>query len=143
MEGLFFAVKPLWWNGEIPMASLIIASTFAMIYVVIRFLRSMKPLLWGNYPDFIFIGEQDSEFAGKTLENLKQYLTHIHNPARVTSHTVQEIKRYISDPELLSILDTLEKAEYSGNMLSTQECRSINTFLSEMISRDMYQKSEK
>lgn len=133
MEGLFFAVPPLWWSGPIPVLSLVIASTIAMMYIVYRFLRSMRTLATPGQRDYTFVAETDPDFATRTLENLKEYLTYLHDPRRVTSHTVEEIREYIQDRELLVLLDQLERAEYSKKLLTLKEAKDTNIFLAKML----------
>jgi hypothetical protein len=137
MEGLFFVVPPLWWSWPVPILSLVIASMIAMIYVVYRFLQNMETLSGPKRKDYTFIAETDPDFAMRTLENLKEHLTYIHDPQRVTSHTVEEIRWYIENTELLALLDQLERAEYSKKPLTLEEAKVVNIFLAKMIQEDV------
>lgn len=58
--------------------------------------------------------EDDPHYTEQTLAHIREYLQERAHPHHTTAHTSPEIAKYITDPELLTIIGELEHIEYSG-----------------------------
>lgn len=133
MEGFLFIVGPIWWNEQLPIISILIASTLAMMLVVHRFLKKILPPSNGREEDFIFTAEKDQLWNEKTIERLRSYLASIYFPTNTKAHTTKEIKQYLDNHELVSLLERIEHAEYNNEVIQRDERISINKRLSEIL----------
>lgn len=133
MDSLLFLVSPIWWNPETTLTSLIIAATIAMIVIVYRFTKSMKPLIQNQEEDFVFTAEGDSDWEEKTLLRLKSYLMQYYRPAHTPAHTAEEIREYITHPTMIATLTRLERAEYSKEKIPLEERKILNTTIASIL----------
>lgn len=133
MESYLFLVSPIWWDSSTTAISLLIASMIGMTYVVYRFIKTMRPITGEREVDFIFTSEQDTHWEEKTLERIKNYLIEVYRPSKTTSHTVEEMKHYITNQEFITLLNQIESAEYSKRKIPLEERKNINTDITRLL----------
>ena len=109
MEGLFFAVHPIWWEGKISIFQGIIfgivcCSIFCVGWLVnyLASHRRIKPKKTA-LPEYTIIDPEDTEFAPKTLKQLKGFIALISTPEHSDAHTVREIGKYLFDSPIMEV----------------------------------------
>lgn len=133
MEELFFAVKPIWWEGKIALSELYLVLFLCIFFSLIIFLirkprkaretKNMNP----NFPHMTYCDPKEREFALKTLDSLKSIIGYFYTPEKTHAHTVHEIGTYLFDSEIMTLASKLEASIYLGKPLEERECHDINT----------------
>ena len=97
-----------------------------ILYIIIRKKYKRTPIQKHIPQAYNEIVISDIEYVSKTLFSLKEYLWERILQNNITAHTAEEISTYLNNPVLISIIQELERIEYSGRVLSLSECTSYN-----------------
>lgn len=132
MEGLLFAVKPIWWEGKITLLQVCIFVIVCLFIVIVHSLfytyiiQKKKKNEGTNLPIFNLINPRENNFELKTLTELKKLIWYYYAPNHSDAHTVSEIGKYLFDSQLIETAQKLEVAIYKNEKLSEDERNIIN-----------------
>ena len=150
MEGLFFAIDPVWWITPIHLSSLSITLSAGILMWLTTFLYSKRssknppsPLRYnsplevrtqklyqGGTPtlrfEFMSIDPNIGNYAELTLIEIRRYLASTHQPYHSWAHVPAHIAKYTTDNRLMEIIIELEQVEYSEQDITINEKEQIN-----------------
>ncbi len=137
MEGIFFVVHPVWWIIPISYTSILIAILWwvcigtLLVYYHHKNFPKYKPTIV-DY-EYDPVDRNDTNYARKTLSEIRRYLGTRHYPKHSWAHIPQDIKSYSTDQELLTIIGQLEESEYSKIILDKNTLSSIHQTLAKKL----------
>ena len=135
MTELLFQNTLITWVGS-PLISILVSLGVVIAIGVVSYLMDKKkryiapPIIRA----YISTHEDDPHYIEQTLAHIREYIEDRSLPHHTTAHTTPEIAKYITDPELLTIISELEHIEYSGRALSEEEKKNYNERIVSVIS---------
>jgi hypothetical protein len=132
MTELLFQNTSILWVGS-PLMSLLISLwvTLVIWYVLLRKKRGHTPP--SVIRPYTHTHESDPHYIELTLAHIREYIEDRSLPHHTTAHTSPEIAKYITDPELITIISELEHIEYSGRALSEEEKKNYNERIGKLV----------
>lgn len=79
--------------------------------------------------EYIPVNTDDPKYIEKTLWEIRRYCTDVYFPLHSWAHIPIDLKVYVTQTELIDIIEQLESFEYSWKSLQIQEKESINSEL--------------
>ncbi len=132
MEGLFFAVEPIWWIVPIDLTSIFITLLWGIFLIFILWYKNSKKnevlLIWNKLKKYHFQPQNtdNRNYAEQTLIEIRKYLTYKFEPENSWAHLPIDIKKYSHDTQLDNIIEQLEHAEYTNTVLPKETQENIN-----------------
>ena len=131
MEGLFFAIHPIWLSWTIPHFNGVLFLIWLFFIIGYFFIWKKTHIKLYNEREVTLgiTNLRDPQYIEKTIQEIRKYITITKSPKHSWAHIPREISWYFKDSSLIKILEKLENIQFSWIEPSKEDLHRIQNEL--------------